>query len=227
MKKRLTIFVTVVVVAVVAVGGWLFYRRSQTTNAGSNADSVTTASTSLQTDSDLSGDHDVLVVYFSRTEGVWNGPLEIGNTARVANFIQEATNADIYEIIPEEDYPTDYEETTERAQEEQDEDARPAIKGDLPDVTGYEYIFIGAPVWWGEYPMIVRTFLDVEANDLQDKTLIPFTTHEGSGLGNTQSQLESQFPNATVLDGFSVRGSNAADAQDDVTDWLEDIGVTN
>lgn len=227
MKKRLTIFIAVLVIAIIAAGGWLFYRRSQATNTGSNAQSVTKASTSLQTKKDLSGDHDVLVVYFSRTEGVWNGPLKIGNTARVANFIQEATNADTYEIVPEKDYPTDYRETADQAQKEQEEDARPAIKGDLPDVTGYEYIFIGSPVWWSEYPMIVRTFLDAEAKDLQNKTLIPFTTHEGSGLGGTQEQLESQFPNATVLDGFSVRGTDAADAKSDVIDWLTKIGVTN
>ncbi|TCD53615.1 flavodoxin [Alloscardovia theropitheci] len=227
MKKRITIF-TIVLALIVVAAGIFMYTRSQARNQATqeNSAAVSQAKTTRQSTKDLSGDHDVLVVYFSRTQGVWNGPLEIGNTARIANFIQEATNADTFEILPQNDYPDDYTQTTRIARDEQNNNARPAIKGDLPDLSGYEYIFIGAPVWWGEYPMIVRTFLDAEANGLSNKTLIPFTTNEGSGLGNTQSQLSSQFPQATVLDGFSVRGPEAANSQADVDSWLKQIGVT-
>ena len=135
-----------------------------------------TASTSLQTDRDLSGDNDVLVVYFSRTEGVWNGPLEIAHTKVIADYITNATNADQYEIIPAVAYPKEYEATADQAREEQEADTRPAIANELPDISGYEIIFVGAPVCWSEYPMIVRTFLDAEAEELADKTLVPFTT---------------------------------------------------
>lgn len=168
----------------------------------------------------------VLVVYFSRTKGVYGGNLSKGNTARVAEFIQKKTDADIYEIVPKKNYPNDYEKTTEVAQQEQDDNARPAIKNKLPNVKKYDTIFIGAPIWWGEYPMIVRTFLDKEPN-LNGKKLVPFTTHEGSGLGNTSQQLKRQFPKAKVLKGFSATGSDVkADpkaVQKQVDRWLNGL----
>ena len=168
----------------------------------------------------------VLVVYFSRTKGVYGGNLNKGNTARVAEFIQKETKADIYEIVPKKSYPNDYEKTTEVAQQEQDENARPAIKNKLPNVKKYDTVFIGAPVWWGEYPMVVRTFLDKEPG-LNGKKLVPFTTHEGSGLGNTSQQLKRQFSKAKVLKGFSVSGSDVKSdpkaVQKQVDRWLNGL----
>ncbi|MGT2637833.1 flavodoxin [Streptococcus ratti] len=231
MKRRQIIFGIGLVAILAALFTWNFSRgnRTSTTNTNSSSSQTTTASTSLQTDKDLSGDNDVLVVYFSRTKGVSDGPLKTGHTKVIADHIAKATKADEYEIVPQKPYPDDYEETADQAREEQEEDARPAIANDLPDISGYETIFIGSPVWWSEYPMIVRTFLDAEAEELADKTLIPFTTHLGSGLGNTQEQLESQFPNAKVLDGFSIRGEEETvkNAKNEVNDWLKEIGVTN
>lgn len=230
MKRRQMIFGIGVVAILAALFTWNFSRgnRTSTTSTSASSSQTATASTSLQTDTDLSGDNDVLVVYFSRTEGVWDGPLEIGHTKVIADFITSATNADQYEIIPLEAYPDEYEATAEQARAEQEADARPAIANELPDISGYETIFIGSPVWWSEYPMIVRTFLDAEAEELAGKTLVPFTTHLGSGLGNTQRQLESQFPNARVLDGFTIRGEDetVANAEQEINDWLVEIGVT-
>ncbi|MGN1279589.1 MAG: flavodoxin, partial [Limosilactobacillus sp.] len=148
----------------------------------------------------------VLVVYFSRTQGVYGGSLKRGNTARVADFIKEKTNADTYEIVPKKAYPKSYNQTTKVAQREQNENARPAIKGKLPNVSKYDTVFVGGPIWWGEYPMVVRTFLDKESG-LNGKTLIPFTTNEGSGLGNTRQVLKKQFPKSKVRKGFSARGN--------------------
>ena len=169
----------------------------------------------------------VLVVYFSRTKGVYGGPLKTGNTDRVANFIKQRTNADTYEIVPAKSYPSNYDQTTKVAQREQRRNARPAIKGQLPNVKKYDTIFIGAPIWWGEYPMVVRTFLDKE-NGLNGKTLIPVTTSEGSGLGNTSSQLKKQFPNAKVRKGFNVRGTtvknNPNKVKTQVNNWLKGLG---
>lgn len=169
----------------------------------------------------------VLVVYFSRTKGVYGGPLKNGNTDRVANFIKQRTNADTYEIVPAKSYPSNYDQTTKVAQREQRRNARPAIKGQLPNIKKYDTIFIGAPIWWGEYPMVVRTFLDKE-NGLNGKTLIPFTTSEGSGLGNASSQLKKQFPNAKVRKGFNVRGTtvknNPNKVKTQVNNWLKGLG---
>lgn len=232
-KQKRIAFGAGIVVILAALFTWNFTRGSgnSSSNAGSTSSNNVTVSAriSQQTTKDLSGDNDSIVVYFSRTRGVYDGPLEIGHTKQVADYIIEATNADEYEIIPALDYPEEYEATANQARREQEEDARPAILNDLPDLTGYENVFIGAPVWWSEYPMIVRTFLDAEGDNLNDKRLIPFTTHLGSGLGASQRQLESQFPNATVLDGFTVRGEDSAvrGSQNDVNAWLTRIGVTN
>lgn len=169
----------------------------------------------------------VLVVYFSRTQGVYGGSLKRGNTARVADFIKQKTGADTYEIVPKKAYPKSYNQTTKVAQREQNENARPAIKGKLPDVSKYDTVFIGAPIWWGEYPMVVRTFLDKESG-LNGKTLIPFTTNEGSGLGNTRQVLKKQFPKSKVRKGFSARGNtvknNPNSVQRDVNSWLDGLG---
>ncbi len=169
----------------------------------------------------------VLVVYFSRTQGVYGGPLKKGNTARVADFIKNKTNADTYEIVPKKSYPSSYNQTTKVARREQNRNARPAIKGKLPNIKRYDTVFIGAPIWWGEYPMVVRTFLDKESG-LNGKTLIPFTTSEGSGLGNTSSVLKKQFPKAKVRKGFTARGNsvknNPSGVQKRVNNWLDGLG---
>lgn len=169
----------------------------------------------------------VLVVYFSRTKGVYGGTLSRGNTARVADFIKDRTNADTFEIVPKKSYPSGYTKTTQVAQREQNENAGPAIKGKLPDVSKYDTIFIGGPIWWGEYPMVVRTFLDRE-KELNGKTLIPFTTSEGSGLGNTSEVLRQQFPKSKIRKGFTVRGNtvknNPASVRTKVNNWLKGLG---
>ena len=231
-KQRRMAFGAGIVVILAALFTWNFTRGTGnfSSSASSSSNNGTgSARITQQTTKDLSGDNDSIVIYFSRTSGVYDGPLQIGHTKQVADYIIAATNADEYEIVPAVDYPEEYEATADQARREQEEDARPAIKNDLPDLTGYENVFIGAPVWWSEYPMIVRTFLDAEGDSLSNKRLIPFTTHLGSGLGASQRQLETQFPNATVLDGFTVRGEDSAvaGAQNDVNTWLARIGVTN
>jgi len=228
-RARIGIFVAVIAVAaLLVVYGVVRNRPSSSPSASPSASQAQPTQGQGQPDADAqtagatTGDSRILIVYFSRTEGVYGGDLDVGNTKRVADFIQEHTGGDEYEIIPLEEYPSDYDETTEVAQQEQRDDARPAIRDPLPDVSDYDVVFVGAPVWWGEYPMVVRTFLD--GVDLNGKTVIPFTTHEGSGLGNTAQQLETQYPNATVREGFAVRGTESANSQGDVDSWLDELG---
>ena len=111
-----------------------------------------------------------LVIYFSRTGEQYNvGVIEKGNTAIVAEMIAETTGADLYEVIPADDhYPTTYKELTDVGIQEQRERARPAIGGELPDISGYDTVFVGAPVWWGDWPMIMYTLF--ESVDLNGKT---------------------------------------------------------
>ncbi len=169
-----------------------------------------------------------LVIYFSRTgEQYTVGVIEKGNTAIVAEMIAEQTGADLFEVLPADDhYPMTYDALTDVAKQEQTEKARPAYAGELPDLSAYDTIFIGAPVWWGDWPMIMYTVF--ENNDFSGKTLIPFSTHEGSGLSGFDKKLENTCPDATVEKGLAIRGNDAQNAQkkvrDSVSDWLSELG---
>lgn len=186
---------------------------------------------SITTDTEEpSGGSNILVVYFSRTgEQYGVGVIDKGNTAIVADMIIEATGADSFEILPQEDYyPYTYNELTEVAKKEQNENARPAYAGDVPDLSRYDTIFIGAPVWWGDWPMICYTFFENNADSLTGKTLIPFSTHAGSGLSGFDRKMSSALPNSTVGEGLAISGSDAQNNQDSVrnkvNEWLSGLG---
>ncbi len=157
-----------------------------------------------------------LVVYYSRTgqnytsDGIVD--LKVGNTAVVAQQIQTLTGADIFRLETVRQYAADYYECTQQAKEELNAKARPALKADI-DISKYDTIYIGWPCWWGTYPMCVATFL--EAHDWTGKTVIPFTTHEGSGFGSSIRDLKSAIPSANIKKGLSIQGSrvNAAGKQ--------------
>lgn len=170
----------------------------------------------------------ILVAYFSRTgEQYGVGVIEKGNTAIVADMIAEETGADTFEILPADDYyPTTYKELTEVAQQEKNENARPAIKDEIIDFSDYDTVFIGYPNWWGDMPMIVYTFL--ESYDFDGKTVIPFCTHAGSGLSGTEGTMKSKLSGATVETGLAVTGATAQNDQDSartaVESWLSKLG---
>ena len=171
---------------------------------------------------------DTLVIYFSRTgEQYVVGVIDKGNTAIVAEMIAEKTGADLFEVIPEDDhYPMTYDELTDVAKREQNENARPAYSGELPDLSGYSTIFIGSPVWWGDWPMIMYTVF--ENNDFSGKTLIPFSTHEGSGLSGFDKKLEGACPDSTIGKGLAIQGNDAQNNQEKtreaVNSWLSELG---
>ena len=195
----------------------------QVTPETSSGNTSEPAETAEQTTSDTK----ILVVYFSRTgEQYTVGVIDEGNTAIVAKMIAEKTGADLFEILPETDYPYTYAELTDVAKKEQNEKARPAIKDELPDLSQYDTIFIGAPVWWGDWPMIMYTFF--ENADLAGKNLVPFSTHEGSGLSGFDRKLASAVPDATVLTGQAFRGNDCQNRKDSVSDavdkWLSGLG---
>ncbi len=166
----------------------------------------------------------ILIVYFSRTG--YNYPnqwLEIGHTARVAGYIADLTGGERFEIIPVVSYPDNYQETVAIAREEYDNNARPAIQNKIENIDEYDTIFIGGPVWHGAMPMIIRTFY--ESYNLMDKTLVPFATHAGSGLGDCERLARSYYPANTILSGLAVQGTNSANARSDVEVWLKRIGI--
>ena len=170
----------------------------------------------------------VLVVWFSHAGENYNvGVIEEGNTAKMGRIIAEQMGADTFELVPVVEYPTDYDSCLDVATEEQRTDARPEYVDEIENWEQYDTVFIGYPIWWGEIPNIVYTFM--EAYDFTGKTVIPFNTHEGSGQSHSQRDIEELLTNATVLKGLAIRGSKAQnDAEGtggDVANWLKSIGL--
>ena len=167
-----------------------------------------------------------LVVYFSRAdENYVVGNVEKGNTRILAEMIAEATGADTFEIKPAKPYPKEYTPATEVAKQEKNDNARPEIVGTMPDVSGYDVVFVGYPIWWGDLPMPCYTFFDKVK--LEGKTIAPFCTHEGSGLSGTDSNI-ANATKAKVTEALVMKGSVAQNSRDEakkeVTDWLKKLG---
>lgn len=168
----------------------------------------------------------VLVAFFSHTgENYSVGNISEGNTHIIAKMIAEATGGSLFEIVPEKDYPHDsYEEVVEIAKQEKERKARPAIKGDIK-AEDYDVIFIGYPNWWGDMPMPVYTFL--EKHDWNGKTVVPFCTHEGSGLSDTESYIADACNGAIVAKGLAVRGETAQNQREQskisVQTWIKQL----
>ncbi|MDR2842701.1 MAG: NAD(P)H-dependent oxidoreductase [Spirochaetaceae bacterium] len=155
----------------------------------------------------------VLIAYFS-----WSG-----NTRTIAQEIQKATGGELFEIKTVDAYPTDYKTVVNQAKKEQQENARPALVAKVNNMDSYDTIIIGYPNWWGTIPMAVFTFL--EAYDFDGKTIIPFCTNEGSGLGRSASDIKKTAPKATVRDGLAIRGGSVKSATNEVTAWLKKSGM--
>lgn len=156
----------------------------------------------------------VLVAYFSATN----------TTEGVAEHIANGLNADLYEIVPEQPYTSadlDWNDNDSRSTiEMNDPNARPAISGSVENMEQYDVVFIGYPIWWGEAPRIVSTFM--ESYDFSGKTIVPFCTSGGSGMGSSASNLEKLTGNAQWLDGQRLNGS---DSQDEVMEWVNSLGL--
>ena len=167
----------------------------------------------------------ILVAFFSRTgENYAVGHIDQGNTHIVAELIASATGGTLFRIEPATPYPDDYRACTEVAQREKRSKARPALVGDIA-AEEYDVIFLGYPNWWGDLPMCVYTFL--EQHDWQGKIVIPFCTHEGSGLSDTENRLQEACRGASVLNGLAVRGSVAQNEREkawkQVLEWLKQL----
>ncbi len=167
----------------------------------------------------------ILVAFFSRAGENYNvGCIKKGNTQIVAEIISEHTGGKLFHIETATPYPSTYKECIEIAKQEKDDNARPAIKGDVP-VEDYDVVFIGYPNWWGDMPMAVYTF--IEKHNWQGKTVIPFCTHEGSGISSTEKKLSKACAGSVLLKGIAIKGSIAQKSKDRtkqvVTDWLDGL----
>lgn len=169
----------------------------------------------------------VLLAYFSRPgENYYYGDridLKVGNTEAMARRIRGLIDCDPYRIEPTDAYPESYDATVKRNVREQDADARPAIKGTLPDLGGYDTVLLGSPIWNVRAPMIMTTF--TEQLDFSGKTVVPFTTHAMSGLGTTARDYAASCPGATFAEALAVRGEKVDQADRDISAWLQRIGL--
>ena len=170
-----------------------------------------------------------LIAYFSRKGNNYVGGsivnLPIGNTEVIAKKIQELTGSDMFEIKTVKSYPEDYTETTNVAKEELSNNSRPELTEIVDDIDSYDVIYIGYPNWYGTMPMAVFTFL--ESYDFSGKTIIPYCTHEGSGLGQSVRDIKKLCPNSRVLDGLAIKGGSVNRNQNDVSAWLHKLGISD
>jgi flavodoxin len=157
----------------------------------------------------------ILVVYFSRS----------GNTRKIANLIHQEVGGTIHEIQPEVPYPNSYNAVVDQAEKEIQAGYKPVLKSTLDHVESYDTIFVGSPNWWDTIAPPVATFLS--AYDLSGKTIVPFCTHGGGGLGSIGQDIAGLCPQSTILSSFEIYESRIRDAQARVSAWLGQIGMTH
>jgi len=154
------------------------------------------------------------VAYFSHS----------GNTQIIANQIHENVGSSIFEIVTVDQYPNNYNEIVKQAKQEQESGYKPTLKTKIENIESYEVVFIGHPNWWGMIPRPVATFLS--EYDFSGKTIVPFCTHEGSGLGRSERDIKKLCPNSGVLKGLAIRGRDVKNAQNEVSKWLHELEMT-
>lgn len=155
----------------------------------------------------------MLIAYFS-----WGG-----NTRGIAEEIQRQTGAKLFEIQLIEPYSTDYNTVLEQAQQDQNEQARPALSTHVENMEQYDTIILGYPNWWASIPMPVASFL--EEYDFSGKTILPFCSHGGGGLGQSQTAIAKLVPNAALAEGLAINYSGGSSMPDDVAAWLAENGI--
>lgn len=156
-----------------------------------------------------------LVVYYSRR----------GNTQKIAQHIHAAVGGDLVEIQTVQPYPDDYRATVEQARIERNAKYRPALRTKIDNIQAYTTIFVGFPIWGGDIPAPVRSFLT--GYDLSGKTVVPFATHSGFGRGNSFSTVAKLVPDSTIPEGFALEGDQADSAAQEITNWLRKIGMVS
>ena len=229
MKKSTVIGIILVILIIGAIGYAYFFNND---NAESSADLEN------KVPNEVSGDSKVLVTYFSlpetdnpndMTEDEENSVVVVdgealGNTQYVAMLISDYTDGDLFRIEPVTPYTTDHDALTDVALKEQEADARPEIKEPLKSIDDYDVIFVGFPIWWGDMPQILYTFL--ESYDFSGKTVIPFSTHGGSGLAGTVETISDKLKGANVLgNAFTMSRNDMEKAPDEVRSWLTEINM--
>lgn len=178
--------------------------------------------------------HKILVAYFSEplpdgtdantsaSRLVVNGKVS-GNVEYLAQLIQQNTGADMVRIQTSTPYPANYESLAAQANQERQNGVHPQLSTDIKNFADYDVVFVGYPIWWYQMPMPMYSFFD--KYDFKGKTLIPFSSHGGSGWSGSLDVIKNLEPEATMVTGFSVSRTQTASSSDNVRSWLERIGI--
>ena len=165
-----------------------------------------------------------LVIYFSRIdENYFGGAMSYitkGNTEVIAEYISDITGADLFKVERKIDYAKDYRTCIEEAKVELRNQELPELKNYLDDISNYDVIFIGGPIYWGTLPQPMFTMLS--RLNFDGKTIMPFSTHEGSGLASIVRDIKKYAPNAVIKNGLAIVGSNVGSAKGTVEKWIKD-----
>lgn len=165
----------------------------------------------------------ILIAYFSREGNNYVGGsivnLPVGNTEVAAKMVERLTGGELFKIDPVKKYSGDYTACTEEAQKELRANARPELTAYPESVGQYDTVILGYPDYWGTMPMSVWTFL--EKYDFTGKTILPLCTHEGSGMGRSESDIKKLCPGANVGKGLAIRGGSVKGAESEIEHWLK------
>lgn len=207
-KKVIAIVIVVAVLMIVGVGCFLFLNRGGSVGIDNNMQNENNKQGSGNIDLK---NKKVLVVYFSET----------GNTQKLAKLISDEVGGDFRRIETVKPYPTG-QELFDYTKNERDNDERPELKDLEVNMDDYDVVFVGYPIWWYTLPMPIYTFFD--EYDFDDKIIVPFNTHEGSGDGGTYSTIKNWEKNAKVLDGLAIRGGDMeSDQTTRIRNWLKGL----
>lgn len=220
MKQNKIIPLIIMIIILVAIGlGYYIYTKN---NNKSNLENQQTEISKTQTSSNdinkketTSSNAKILVAYYSLT----------GTTEKVANKIQEKTNADIFKITPVNAYPTDHDECSKIAQKEKEQNARPELATHVENMENYDIVFIGYPIWWYTAPMMIRTF--VEEYDFSNKIIVPFCTSWGAGVEESENDIKELAPNANVLDGIQLGSMSDSQLDSRIERWFNSIELND
>ena len=205
MKKMSRLFCAIIMVLVFLIMGGCATTVTEDTNEG-----ATDAAQPLPEQIPDTANN-ILVAYFSHT----------GNTEALAMQIHDITGGDIFKIEPTEPYPEDYDECVAQAREEMAEGYLPPLKTEIVDITQYEVIFLGYPIWFGTIGPPLETFLS--QYDLSGKTIVPFCTYGGSGLGESANTIAERCPQSTILEALAISRDSAESSHDIVLEWLHKL----
>ena len=217
MNKKIIVAIIAVIIVLVAIIGIAVVISNDSLNENQNETLIVNITEEGNTNQEKTSPDKILIAYFSRADENYSvGTVDVGNTEIMAGFIKDylGSKADTFKIDPVVSYPTNYKECTEVATEEKNRDARPEFKNaNSLNMNNYDTILIGYPIWWGDVPMIINTFL--EKYDFSGKTIIPFNT------------IKNKMSNSTVnINGLAIRGADARkeSSRSTVENWLKGLG---